>query len=99
MAPPPDQTPFNVNCQNADESWVAFAPMLAGQKNVPLGSTYEAAENEVQLSDQVKAVLAGVTQIRNCNQSIVGTDKDGLAVIQIFLTPDKLNVPDKRSPS
>ncbi|BCG83095.1 hypothetical protein [Mesorhizobium sp. 113-3-3] len=96
VAPPPDQTPFGVNCQIADETWGMFAPILAGEKVVPVGSTYEAGKDDVQLSDQVMAAIGGVTQIRNCNQSIVGTDKDGVAVIQIFLTPDKLNVPDAK---
>ncbi|UCI23994.1 hypothetical protein [Mesorhizobium sp. B2-8-5] len=95
VAPPPDQKPFGVNCETADETWGTFAPVLASQKDVPLGSTYEAAKNDVQFSDAVKAAIGKVTQVRNCNLSVVGADKDGVAVIQIFLTSDKLNVPDK----
>ncbi|RWP51363.1 hypothetical protein [Mesorhizobium sp.] len=91
-APPPDQTPLGVSCKNADLFWGAFAPVLEAQQNRPVGSTYVAAQNQVQPSDDVKAALADIRQIRNCNQSVVGVDSHGMTVIQIVPTTEKLDV-------
>ncbi|AZO24782.1 hypothetical protein EJ070_31695 [Mesorhizobium sp. M1E.F.Ca.ET.045.02.1.1] len=89
--PPPDQAPLGVSCKNADELWGAFAPVLAQEKST-VGSTYVAAQNQVQPSDSVKAALADIRQIRNCNQSVVGVDSHGTTVMQIVPASEKLDV-------